>query len=90
MSRLTQWGLLTCKMHVLCDDALKAGFAVRRNGINSLFIGKKRPGAAVIIYTTGGGGFFTANRADTGDLSVCTAIRTLKVVRKVLGLQEEA
>ena len=87
MSRLTQWGLLTYKMHMLCDDALRAGFVVRRNGINSLFIGKKR-GVAVVIYTTGGGGFYAANRADTGDLSVCAAVRTLQVVRKILGLEE--
>lgn len=86
MAHLTAWGILTPKMHALCVDALAKGYAVRRDGANSLFIGKRSPGTAVVIWQTGGGGFYQATRADTGDLSVCTAIRTLKVVRKILGL----
>jgi len=86
-ARLTPWGLLTPRMHALCDEAQREGFAVKRHGFNSLLIGKQRPGVAVVVHLAPSGGFYAANRADT-DLSVCTAIRTLKVVRKILGLEE--
>lgn len=82
-------GALTPRMHALCDDAARQGYKVQRRGDNRLLIGKRSIAApAVTIYLSPPGGFYTANRADTGDLSVCTAIRTLKTVRLILGLNK--
>ena len=75
---------LTPAIQRLVDDAERRGMKPRRNGGNGLLIGKRR-GPAVQIYLSPEGGFYSAHRADT-DLTLCTAIRTLKGARKVVGL----
>ena len=75
---------LTPAVQRLVDDAERRGMKPRFNGGNGLLIGWKR-GPRVQVYLSPEGGFYSAHRADT-DLSVCTAIRTIKAVRKALAL----
>lgn len=63
----------------LIDDAKAAGLKVREEH-NYVDIKRKRPSLGLVIFEDG-----VAVRNDV-DLSVCTAIRTQKQMRKILGL----
>jgi hypothetical protein len=79
----------------LVSDAIRAGFVVtdRPGGVVLWkWSEHKNPrrrkivaGVDITLWDDGRWGQ-QAYRLDTGDLSVCTNIRTLKAVRKVLGL----
>jgi hypothetical protein len=80
-------GALSPRLRELVDEAVRSGFTAVSKG-NSVTLYKahgKTVTLGVVIYRTDTGAFYSAHRADTR-LDVCTAVRTISGVRKVLEL----
>lgn len=66
----------------IVEDAKRAGYIVKFHNEETVTILKSKRGVGICIWSDG-----TATRADYGfDLTIATAIRTQKEMRKCLGL----